>query len=944
MNSRTGMFGAAGVLAVFLAWPAGAPAQAQGLYGEYYENTGMTGTRAVAANQTMAYATIANPPAGTTPALSTDDNFGTRWTGVIVVPPAAGTGPVSVQFFLRTDDGGRLWVDGQHVIDQWRGQGVPGQPGPTGTINLIPGRRYSIVVHHYDSGGGAGAILEWIHPAQATQAQVPMTSLFQQVATPELSIASGAYTDAQVVSVRCGTPGATIEVDTGGGFAAYTGPFVVNANATISARASHPFLAAELVTSAVETITVTISDTNRPRVSMVQSYGQNQLRVVFSEPVVAPAAGNFTLAPAVGVSGASLQFDQRTVILTLAADLAEGTQYTLTTTGVQDRAAGANTILPGSQKVFVHRAWRTNGLVDWYKFDELSGLTANDASGSGIGGNNGTLPAQVVENRGPWFVEQGRFLGGLQFDGENDVVTTSNLNPVLGATTASLAVWVRTRSGGGYSNNFYEAIGITGLNGGAADDSTWGWISQNGRINFKVGDGTNIVAGGPVTNDFQWHHVVISRNGAAGNIRIDGDRGTTTSAAMDAGVKTAAFNLIGKVQGSDQRVFFPGLMDELRIYNAELTQADAISLANTIPAVTLSGPTAAVTINTPVNISALHGVDDAIPNGSAITYTWTSTPNTGVTFGSTTAQNTTVSFANPGQYLLRVVITDGHCSTSDDLTVDVSFISVTPVTGLITTEAGGTATFAVTIAQALLAGESVTIPISSSDIGEGRPTLDGMTTITQVVFAGPLPVGAQIIVTVVGVDDPVRDGDQPYQIVLGAATAVGAVAYNGADPADVDCTNLDDDVPAVNFSTLTNLATTESGGTASFTVVLQTAPQPGATVSIAFASTNPAEGVVTTGALLNFTDANWNVPQQVIVTGVDDAVIDLNQQYFAASTLTISAGADPDYALINPPDPFLVNIDNEAVPDADDAWGCGTLGAEILLLFGLAALRRRRRS
>jgi hypothetical protein len=501
---------------------------------------------------------------------------------------------------------------------------------------------------------------------------------------------------------------------------------------------------------------------------------------------------------------------------------------------------------------------------------------------------------------------------------------------------------VRTRSGGGYSNNFYEAIGITGLNGGAADDSTWGWISQDGRINFKVGDGTNIVAAGPVTNDFQWHHVVISRNGATGNIRIDGNRGTTTNASMDAGVKTAAFNLIGKVQGSDQRVFFPGLMDELRLYNAEITQADAISLANTIPPVTLNGPTGAISINTPVNVSAVHAADDGIPNGSTITYAWTSTPNTGVTFGSTTAQNTTVSFTNPGQYSVRVTITDGHCVTSDDLVIDVSFIAVAPVTGLVTTEAGGTATFAITIAQALLVGETLTIPISSSDPGEGVPTLDGINPITQVVFNGPQPVGAQVIVTVLGIDDPVRDGDQPYQIILGAATGPGG--YTGADPADVDCTNVDDDIPAVLVSNLTGLYTTENGGTATFTVRLQTAPQAGATVSIAWVSNIPAEGTVTTGAVTNFTNANWNVPQQVIVTGVDDTVIDLDQQYFVISTLTIIAGAEPDYSLINPPDAFLVNIDNEAIPDADDAWGCGALGVEIFLLLGLAAFRRRRRS
>ena len=70
--------------------------------------------------------------------------------------------------------------------------------------------------------------------------------------------------------------------------------------------------------------------------------------------------------------------------------------------------------------------------------------------------------------------------------------------------------------------------------------------------------------------------------------------------------------------------------------------------------------------------------------------------------------------------------------------------------------------------------------------------------------------------------------------------------------------------------------TTEGGGTATFTVVLNT--QPTANVTIGLSSSDTTEGTVSP-ASLTFTTANWNSAQTVTVTGVDDAVDDGNQPY-----------------------------------------------------------------
>ena len=65
------------------------------------------------------------------------------------------------------------------------------------------------------------------------------------------------------------------------------------------------------------------------------------------------------------------------------------------------------------------------------------------------------------------------------------------------------------------------------------------------------------------------------------------------------------------------------------------------------------------------------------------------------------------------------------------------------------------------------------------------------------------------------------DGDIGYTIVTAAATSTDA-NYNGLDAADVSVTNTDNDTAGITVSPTSGLMTTEAGGTATFTVVLNT--------------------------------------------------------------------------------------------------------------------------
>jgi hypothetical protein len=112
--------------------------------------------------------------------------------------------------------------------------------------------------------------------------------------------------------------------------------------------------------------------------------------------------------------------------------------------------------------------------------------------------------------------------------------------------------------------------------------------------------------------------------------------------------------------------------------------------------------------------------------------------------------------------------------------------------------------------------------------------------------------------------------------------------------------------PAFLIRPTSDRRTTESGGTATFTVQLDTPPT--ADVTIPLVSSVPAEGTVNPSQLV-FTAVNWNTPQTVTVTGVDDAVKDGSKTYLVQ--LNAVTSTDTLYNGLNPPDLDFTNLDNE---------------------------------
>jgi uncharacterized delta-60 repeat protein len=111
----------------------------------------------------------------------------------------------------------------------------------------------------------------------------------------------------------------------------------------------------------------------------------------------------------------------------------------------------------------------------------------------------------------------------------------------------------------------------------------------------------------------------------------------------------------------------------------------------------------------------------------------------------------------------------------------------------------------------------------------------------------------------------------------------------------------------ITVSPTSGLQTSESGATASFTVVLDTTPS--ADVTIPLSSSDPGEGTVSPTSL-TFTPSNWNLPQTVTITGVDDALIDGDVAYTIATATAIST--DPAYNGLDADDVSVTNTDDDA--------------------------------
>jgi fibronectin type 3 domain-containing protein len=150
---------------------AGTPAgTGTGLRGEYFDKRDFTNMKFARTDATVNFDWGTGSPAS----AIAPDTFSVRWTGKVEARYSQ-----TYTFYTRSDDGVRLWVNGQLIINNWTDH------APTtnsGTITLSAGQKVDIRIDYYENGGGAVARLEWQSPSQPRQV-IPKTQLYPPTTT-----------------------------------------------------------------------------------------------------------------------------------------------------------------------------------------------------------------------------------------------------------------------------------------------------------------------------------------------------------------------------------------------------------------------------------------------------------------------------------------------------------------------------------------------------------------------------------------------------------------------------------------------------------------------------------------------------------------------------------------------------------------------------------------
>ncbi len=141
-----------------------------GLKAEYYNGINFDNLRITIIDKAIDFNWgSSRPNAWTNP-----DNFSISWTGYLE-PRSSG----NYTFYINSDNGRRLWVNDQLIIDKWiNDYGVE----YVGDIALIANQKYPIKLEYFETNGGASCKLEWRGNQQGREV-VPQSQLYSKMPT-----------------------------------------------------------------------------------------------------------------------------------------------------------------------------------------------------------------------------------------------------------------------------------------------------------------------------------------------------------------------------------------------------------------------------------------------------------------------------------------------------------------------------------------------------------------------------------------------------------------------------------------------------------------------------------------------------------------------------------------------------------------------------------------
>jgi hypothetical protein len=216
--------------------------------------------------------------------------------------------------------------------------------------------------------------------------------------------------------------------------------------------------------------------------------------------------------------------------------------------------------ITSTQCLIIHDAKAEEGLIGYWKFDNQSNLGL-DSSGYN---NHGSVNNSYVS-----YVTEGKKGGAAKFvEGSNSAITIPN-NSILNVTSVTIMAWVNlngTNNDGGDTilsrcNAYSEVYALY------ADVGSWG----NGEMGAHFNVSVNVPSGFIVPKD-EWVHLAMTFDKYNARFYYNGNLVATKPLSI--GIMTSNTNLYIGSSLYQSREDFSGLMDEVRLYNRALAEAE----------------------------------------------------------------------------------------------------------------------------------------------------------------------------------------------------------------------------------------------------------------------------------------------------------------------------------------------------------------------------------
>jgi hypothetical protein len=192
-------------------------------------------------------------------------------------------------------------------------------------------------------------------------------------------------------------------------------------------------------------------------------------------------------------------------------------------------------------------------LVGWWRFDEGSGTIANDSSGNGNDGSFNGDPQWVV----------GNFGGALEFDGTDDYVEVPDNESLQLWERFTLAAWIYQMESS--SSRIIDKIGAGTANGPHLD--------THPGTTLRSCSGTCVSTATDYTLE-EWHHVAVTFDEGDVKLYIDGSIEGEGSAPSPLAGNSLSLRIGADSNGQS---LFIGLIDDARVYNRALTEAEILA-------------------------------------------------------------------------------------------------------------------------------------------------------------------------------------------------------------------------------------------------------------------------------------------------------------------------------------------------------------------------------